>query len=601
MSFYGFLGLAAVVFVLALRFVAFVARTVVAAGGRPRAGSEPPRGRQADFRTATGSEPPESEWLRPEPLVNVLRAAAARADFAADAARAASARAEAKRKHEEHSAELRDRWNARRAPEPVEERATVVLRKQIPPRDEPPRSWIGGLPMMPEHIAWPRLINDEKDGDEEEPCHFICQIALADCHPDLWGGLGPREGWLLLFANSNHHEGNYSFVYTRELGPERTPPADIGPIHDGTYTGQTTWTARETVYPRFPVDLVSMPNRTYERDGVIYASPENLAQLLYEGQPIGKTGPYRGLKEPFTWGCVALAARAAIAAIDDRSAKVTSDRYRRNMREKLLAPGGFEGVIIAKRYDVDQMLASQGMDAVLAADPATLDEVGRGRLATLEKRREALAATEALLERYRDPEALLAFLDDEGEQAWCDDARAVLVVLADYAEEMGRDAPLGEAEWETICTRLAGYDKPIWTLAWGRTSERGLPVTVDQRTLSIVERLGHHMTAACVDEAMRCYLDQRLRALIPADELPGLEAHLRGLDDNRPCRMGGYSDGVQHDVGPHPHGKLLLLQMSCDWNMGTLWGDCGAIYAFISPGDLAAGHFDRADVHLECY
>lgn len=574
MDLWSFIGLVAVAFILLIRFLQFRFRATAGGAARNAPGIRPARVRETDFRARAAAEAVESEWLRPEPA----------------ASRAA-----------EQEAQTRKQWNTWRQPERVEERATVVLRKQIPPRDEPPRSWIGGLPMMPEDIAWPRWVNKDKGGDEEEPCHFICQIALADCHPDLWGGLGPREGWLLLFANSNDCEGHYQFVYTRELGAERVPPDDIGPIHDGTYTGQTSWVARETVYPRFPVDLVSMPNRTYERDGVIHASPANLDQLLYEGQAIGDNRPFRELKQPFTWGCVALAARAAIAAMDDTRAQANSERYRSQMREKLLAPGGFEGIIPDKQADVERVLAADGMADIAAADPATLDETGHKRLAYLEQQREALAATEALLERYPDPETLLAFIEKEGEETWRAETRSMLVVLAEFAEEKGRDHPLDEAEWLTVCEHLSGHDKTIWALGSAHSSPRGLPVTVVRRELSILEQLGHYMAQACADEAKRCYLDPGLRGLIPADAVPGLEAHLRSLDSNRPCRMGGYSDGVQHDVAPHPQGKLLLLQMACDYALEMIWGDCGAIYAFIAPEDLAAGKFDKADVHLECH
>jgi len=228
MDFWSFIGLVALSFVLIRRFLRSGTRAAAGAGAGQARRMKSARVRQSDFREQAAAEPRESEWLRPEPSAEARRVAA------------------------EREAQTRSQWNARREPERVEERATVVLRKQIPPRDEPPRSWIGGLPMMLEDIAWPRWVNTEKGGHEEEPCHFICQIALADCHPDLWGGLGPREGWLLLFANSNNCEGHYRFIHTRELGPERAPPADIGPIHDGTYTGQTAWIARETVYPRFP-------------------------------------------------------------------------------------------------------------------------------------------------------------------------------------------------------------------------------------------------------------------------------------------------------------------------------------------------------------
>ncbi len=44
----------------------------------------------------------------------------------------------------------------------VMETVTVVLRRQTPPRlDEPPRSWLGGLPMLPDDVAWPRSVSRE--------------------------------------------------------------------------------------------------------------------------------------------------------------------------------------------------------------------------------------------------------------------------------------------------------------------------------------------------------------------------------------------------------------------------------------------------------
>ena len=79
-----------------------------------------------------------------------------------------------------------------------------------------------------------------------------------------------------------------------------------------------------------------------------------------------------------------------------------------------------------------------------------------------------------------------------------------------------------------------------------------------------------------------------------------LEAHLRSIYDNRPQRMGGYADFVQGDIGGKISGKVLLLQMSCDYALEMLWGDCGGIYGFISLDALRAGRFEDAEVHLEC-
>ncbi|MDZ4867620.1 MAG: DUF1963 domain-containing protein, partial [Alphaproteobacteria bacterium] len=78
-----------------------------------------------------------------------------------------------------------------------------MLRRQIPIRAESPRSWIGGRPMMPAHVEWPRSISAEHPKKGERPLHFVAQIACADLPANLWAGLGPRHGWLLLFVDPN--------------------------------------------------------------------------------------------------------------------------------------------------------------------------------------------------------------------------------------------------------------------------------------------------------------------------------------------------------------------------------------------------------------
>src|SRR5687767_10557155 len=110
-------------------------------------------------------------------------------------------------------------------PPRVAESISVVLRRQVPPRPEAPRSWLGGLPMMPEHVAWPRSISAEYPEKGERPLHFVAQVACADMPPQLWGGLGPRHGWLLLFIDPNHFEplgpDALRVMHIETLGSER--------------------------------------------------------------------------------------------------------------------------------------------------------------------------------------------------------------------------------------------------------------------------------------------------------------------------------------------------------------------------------------------
>lgn len=74
------------------------------------------------------------------------------------------------------------------------ETVTAVLRRQVPVRDEPARSWLGGLPMMPESVEWPRGVDDQYPERGAIPLHFLAQIACEDLPPELWGGRGPRSG-----------------------------------------------------------------------------------------------------------------------------------------------------------------------------------------------------------------------------------------------------------------------------------------------------------------------------------------------------------------------------------------------------------------------
>src|SRR5262249_5692101 len=94
---------------------------------------------------------------------------------------------------------------AKSVPPPVVETVSGVLRRQLPGGwQEPPRSWLGGLARMPESVAWPLGRTTEYPERGLIPLHFVAQIACADLPPDLWGGLGPREGWLLMFLDGQN-------------------------------------------------------------------------------------------------------------------------------------------------------------------------------------------------------------------------------------------------------------------------------------------------------------------------------------------------------------------------------------------------------------
>lgn len=89
----------------------------------------------------------------------------------------------------------------------------VWLRAVVPARPMATEiGWVGGNPALPDPFHWP--------GRGGQPYQFLCQINCASLPPALWGGLGPRTGWLAFFMASS---GNIDVkvIYAPQLGPER--------------------------------------------------------------------------------------------------------------------------------------------------------------------------------------------------------------------------------------------------------------------------------------------------------------------------------------------------------------------------------------------
>jgi len=172
-------------------------------------------------------------------------------------------------------------------PSEVEETVSLVLRRQVPPRlDEAPRSWLGGLPMMLDAVEWPRSVSPERIDEGEVPLHFVAQIACADFPEDLWGGVGPRSGWLLFFLNPLDSQGDdprvFRVVHIDELGPERQPPEDLGPVQDeeladGDYLWCRSAAEIPSTFRRWPVDFVAVPNEAHDDGYKMVVTPKAFA------------------------------------------------------------------------------------------------------------------------------------------------------------------------------------------------------------------------------------------------------------------------------------------------------------------------------------
>ena len=199
--------------------------------------------------------------------------------------------------------------------------------------------------MMPDDVEWPRSVAPERLDEGEVPLHFVAQIACADFPEDLWGGVGPRTGWLLLFLNPHDSQGDdprlFRVLHTAELGSERQPPADLRPVEerdsgDSDYRWCATPDDMPTTWRRWPVDLLAVPNEAHDDGYRMVVTPKDFAAKLYGGAPVAAGAARRRRRGALLVARRALrhrrgAARAgpagrAQAALPRRSAKRSTAR-----------------------------------------------------------------------------------------------------------------------------------------------------------------------------------------------------------------------------------------------------------------------------------
>lgn len=482
----------------------------------------------------------------------------------------------------------------------VSEAVSVILRRQMPPRlDAPARSWLGGLPCLPDATPWPRSVSSEHPERGERPLHFVAQICCADLPRELWGGLGPRTGWLLLFVDPNQGcpEGNDAFrvMHFVEPGSERAAPPDLGPVHDGVFDGPSYdhLPPSDPVpdrWRRWPVNLVVAPNEARQEHGRVLVAPENYASILYEGAEIAEEKARPADAAPFTNG------QARYALFDLRRASMQticdvqlSPAFRAELRRDetipvLVAHGRAEARRL--REERERLSPSSG------AAPPEQDEWRRARIGHFERR-------EQWLLEMRTADAIIDYLEASPalERAWQEELLAPLEAMIEAIGRRDPDSPLSEEEWRALAATLADRRFTRWRNEHEREIE-GRPRIAFFEHARTGEapppRRMHQLTADL-------YVDARRRPLIPKEVVAQYEPHWRRLLDNRPHRMGGYHDGLQSDAVIGPAEELLLFQIASDDAMNWWWGDVGAYYFWIRPNDLAAGDFSRVRMDLECY
>lgn len=506
---------------------------------------------------------------------------------------------------------------------------SVILKRQVPIRfDEAPRSWLGGLPMMPQSVAWPRAANGA-------PLHFIAEINCADLPANLWNGLGPRKGWLLLFVDVLEFDdlsadGAVQVLHVDQLGPERQPPEDMPTVrHSMTdlvrfevevRPGIPRWHRIKyeaevrpgvpKMWRRWPVDLVVQDYTPSDEDGggPPPVSGEELYKAPVSGEGIVLSSFHLG--RPLTW-------RGALYFVDE-------------LIRRDLDPAWFETNFIGNQGG---LLKSPGPDqnraglmaqawAGLEKNKASLEEArvvlqrrlddGKGKLAPADREfltnsLRGISSYSGELEQQRDyltgvseshpGPAGDAFIGAEIERlgkahlAWAAQLRSSAERLKAHILMQDLDAPLSDEDWRPIEATFQGTSTVWLKSPYSGTLERA------ERSLYTDEQ----MRIALREDALDAYTrNNATNPAIPKDLLGEIEARLRFIYGDRPHRMGGQPGRIQPDSGPVPDGALLF-QMGSDEAMGWSWGDAGALYVTVPQEDLRQGRFDRVRAWIEGY
>jgi hypothetical protein len=451
--------------------------------------------------------------------------------------------------------------------------------------------------MMPANVRWPTASTTDHPKRAPTPLHFVAQIACEDLPRELWGGLGPRTGWLLLFLNGEDWDvmsnpEALQVLHISELGAERRPPPGIRPVHDETYTGPDYGFVRNqadipTIWRRWPVDLVTVSNRPTTRDGIATITPENFAPILYENASVkeGKGPIVVPDGPPFSW-------RGALYIVDSIARLLSSGRWpelREADREKFNSTSWVEQTksAVAERIATDEKLLDQWDSRQFeAGDTKGIAQRDWAKKSLSERIANLTAARDFLKEGGQPWDRTKDSLERFREWRAAETARVAR--LRDQILSHDLDMPLRPEDWEALRAALDEARTTYWVIGH-RDLGQAAPTRVETSLLTLGSK---GLYASKVQVAADYYVTSaEKRAIVPPALIEALEPFWRRLYDNRPHRMGGIHDPIQSDPRVGPVSEVLLFQIQSDDAMHWVWGDAGAYYVFIDTERLAKNDF----------
>ena len=429
-----------------------------------------------------------------------------------------------------------------------EERPGILLKRHWPP-DQPAtqNSWLGGLPKLPDGLAWPH------HPETGLALHHLAQIDLSEMPLPEAGPQLPRRGTLFFFADieesmnwedgpdTGHSAVLYTDLQTRDL--DHTPAPGTLPEVDHTrarMTG-TSWGFRPCkfhVYARWPITGHAVPTWPMEglpkgvdyRSGYSEALEARIAQVRRDvlGAP-RKTHQF-----------VSVINRTWVETEGADGKKTGGDRI--SIDEEAFGPGFPFNGFVAREYLRD-------IDKVVRCDLETAE-----RSIAYAKKRER-APSEYDLTRRSDAKRLLPKVE----------ALLAEVSAVDDTEPPG--------------ATLAGRIRALITDTAG--TSRGTEAWVDgqPQRRAILRALAHGIsTPALLERVPPRAIEAVAGLVLPAHEYT--KHYMLGAK--------GASSNPTSGRG------VRLLQLDSDYALEFMFCDCGIIDFWIAPEDLEAGRWDRA-------
>ncbi|MEO8531388.1 MAG: DUF1963 domain-containing protein, partial [Deltaproteobacteria bacterium] len=365
----------------------------------------------------------------------------------------------------------------------ITEDVTVVLRRQVPIRfDDPARSWIGGLPVMPDDLAWPTATSTRHPERGDVPLHFVAQICCDDLPPQLWGGLGPRAGWLLVFHDAHSEQGpndnskSLCVVHTLEHGQERHPPEGIWPHVDAAdATANADYFVRPEdvppVWRRWPVDLIALPNAQWhdkwrDSDDPAPTRAVNTIDMLYGASdtppraiPDRLNGHDAPENWPYTWRGALFVVNSLIPLVGKSFLRPVRPADLKLFDDPSWAQSRLEH---ARRAVIDYETRLTGLQAprhhgLTASERARIEQSRQSFATHLLRER----TTVDLLERHAGSDGLMALRDEliasrAAFDIWWRGREPILRDLRRKILDHDLNAPISEDDFRPIHDALAG-------------------------------------------------------------------------------------------------------------------------------------------------